>query len=246
MSNYNEEPKVSDVLYQICLKDGYKEILSDYTKLQHFLYFMEKEQIPSIIDKVKTIKEDEYENLVENIVQLSPFSRNFILELMDSFGKKDITSNILRAYQVMDSEMEEKRIQLNHSILRNSGTERIEEFKKSIVEYEKQKDKNQLKLEELTKLGSSEKKLANEVLNLQKEIQDLEKSYTKEALENQKKELEIKQKELSRNKDEYVKNQQYLQEIKQEIENGKSTTKIYKKAMSALNELAKQLPNGEE
>lgn len=252
MNNYVNEPKIDEVLYQLYQRNGYKDILKDIEKFKCFLYFMEENQIPSMVDKAKNIEGEEFENLIQNLMQLYPFSKIFISEFMQSIqhSLEDkntlIVDNILKSYQIMDRQIETKRDILERTITGVASTDKINKFKRAIDEYEKKKDENKNKLQELIKMGTSEKELLKEVKELEDEIIQLEKSYTKEALQNQKKELIKKQFQLRENEDEYKKQQEYINKLQDELSNNNLTTVNYKQVMSALSLFAKDLKKGEE
>ncbi len=234
------------------VEDGHKEILKDVNKIIETLYFLDEEQIQSVLYSIKNLSienREKYNLSLKSIMGLYPLSQRLVFRIIEDeiVGRKAV--DIVKAYDILDWSLQKKRELLEQSIINIKGDDlkEIKDTQKSIENYENRKLKNMEKISKLAKEGSKEKELEETVKKLEEEIAYLEHSYSKEALLKQKEDLEVTRAHLQQNKSRYEDNDKKLKALEKELKkiDGSNNAKL-QEILSALNALTKDFPEGEE
>lgn len=246
---FTQEPMLDEEMAILTSNDGANEILLDYQKLQHTLYFFSKEQIPSIINRYVTLTDEENKFFLKNVFELSPFSKKLIIALLDEHKENGIMQDkILESFLILEQSYQTHRSAVERAVRVNSNeyNKYIIKINKNIEELDKIKDATKENLEELRRVGSKEKTLQQQVEVLKTELAQQEKNYTKEVLEQQKLEIEQKLRAIAENKKSYDKNAEYLIDLVEQIDVKSTTDSNNNKIVQELNKLVKKLPKSEE
>lgn len=229
--------------------NGAKEILDKPEKLLKTAYFFKENQSSAVIDHyTRLYGPEEKKYFTENIMKLYPLSQNLVFAFLDHYAdEKRKDYEIMEAFHTVDRAFDGKREAVSRAIRASaeSSSKFLEKMEKSIEAFDKNLEDIKKDRDLLEQKGSEQKELAKEVEKIKAEFEQLQISYSKEALEAQKMEIEQKRRVLEDNKEIFSKDKKELKKIQKEIKQVNTGDEKYKKAIEAIEELVKILPEGE-